>query len=107
MLPQEDAAKHMTSSLDLQREDSEHVRLVISANETRVNETDSLQSQTERSNWPLKWWIKVATWSIFGIIITMIFLKWGVPFIFEKVYLCSCFMMLFIVLSCFTFLLIL
>ncbi|XP_076923522.1 uncharacterized protein LOC143585662 [Bidens hawaiensis] len=85
MLPQEDAAKHMTSSLDLEREDSEHVRLVISANERRVTETDALQSQTERSNWPLKWWIKAVTWSIIGIIITVIFLKWGVPFIFEKV----------------------
>ncbi|KAJ0926628.1 putative SNARE associated golgi family protein [Helianthus annuus] len=87
MASQEDAAKHMTSTLGLEGEDSEHVRLVISSNETRVAEADALQSQTERSNQCLKWWIKAVTWSVIAIIVTIIFLKWGVPFVFEKVLL--------------------
>ncbi|MFS8002518.1 putative SNARE associated golgi family protein [Helianthus anomalus] len=87
MASQEDAAKHMTSTLCPEREDSEHVRLVISSNETRVAEADALQSQTERSNQSLKWWIKAVTWSVIAIIVTIIFLKWGVPFVFEKVLL--------------------
>ncbi|KAK9054811.1 hypothetical protein SSX86_025890 [Deinandra increscens subsp. villosa] len=87
MPSQEDAAKNMTSTLSLEREEGEHVRLVISSNERRVAEPDDLQSQTERSNHPLKWWIKVATWSIIAIIVSLIFLKWGVPFIFQKVLL--------------------
>lgn len=67
--------------------DSEHVRLVIS-NETRVTEADTvvLQPQTERSNRPFKWWIKTLIFSVIAIIVSIVLFKWGVPFIFEKVY---------------------
>lgn len=68
--------------------DNEHVRLVISDERSnRVAEADSLQPQTERGNHPFKWWIKTLTLSIIAIIVSIVFLKWGVPFIFEKVLL--------------------
>ncbi|KAI3770745.1 hypothetical protein L6452_01888 [Arctium lappa] len=86
MMPsQEDVAKH-SSVGGLAREDSEHVRLVIS-NERGTTEADAFQPRTERSNKPLKWWIKAVTLSIIAIIVTIVFLKWGVPFIFQKVLL--------------------
>ncbi|XP_024964062.1 uncharacterized protein LOC112504360 [Cynara cardunculus var. scolymus] len=86
MMPsQEDDAKHMSVG-GLAREDSEHVRLVIS-NERGTAEADTFQPRTERSNESLKWWIKTVTLSIIAIIVTIVFLKWGVPFIFEKVLL--------------------
>ncbi|KAI3676111.1 hypothetical protein L1987_85710 [Smallanthus sonchifolius] len=87
MPSEEDATKHNISSGGLEREDGEHVRLVISSNERSVAEGDALQSQTERSYRPLKWWIKAVTLSVLAITVTIIFLKWGVPFIFEKVLL--------------------
>ncbi|KVH16502.1 SNARE associated Golgi protein [Cynara cardunculus var. scolymus] len=86
MMPsQEDDAKHMSVG-GLAREDSEHVRLVIS-NERGTAEADTFQPRTERSNESLKWWIKTVTLSIIAIIVTIVFLKWGVPFIFEKSFL--------------------
>lgn len=76
---QEDTTKHMASTI----EESEHVRLVIS-NE-RTTEVDILQLQTENRDKRFKWWIKTLTFSIIAIILTILFLKWGVPFLFEKV----------------------
>ncbi|KAJ9536564.1 hypothetical protein OSB04_un000263 [Centaurea solstitialis] len=77
MLSQEDVAK---------QEESEHVRLVIS-NERETSEADGFQPRTERSNKPLKWWIKTVTLTVIAIVVSIVFLKWGVPFIFEKVLL--------------------
>ena len=85
MVSEEDVAKH-TSVGGLAREDSEHVRLVVS-NERGTAEADGFQPRTERSNKPLKWWIKTVTLSIIAIVVLIVFLKWGVPFIFEKVYI--------------------
>ncbi|KAL8205951.1 hypothetical protein R6Q57_009502 [Mikania cordata] len=87
MPSQEDAAKNIASTLNTEREDGEYVRLVISSNERSVAEADALQSQSERSNQSLKWWIKSVTLSIIVIVVSVILLKWGVPFIFEKVLL--------------------
>lgn len=65
------------------REDSEYVRLVIS-NEPRTAEADASQSQTltKRSS---AWWMKALMWCFTGTIILLVFVKWGVPFFFEKV----------------------
>lgn len=64
--------------------DGEHVRLVIS-NERNTVEAEP---QIERSNYrSLKWWIKTAILSIVAIVVSAVFLKWGVPFMFEKVLL--------------------
>ncbi|XP_071696965.1 uncharacterized protein [Rutidosis leptorrhynchoides] len=72
----------MTSS----QTDGEHVRLVVSNERTTV-EADTLQPQTERRNRPLKWWIRTFTLSFIAIVVTIVFLKWGVPFVFEKILL--------------------
>lgn len=85
MPSQVDITKHMATNGNLSMEDSEHVRLVIS-NE-RTTEAEILQLQTENRDTRIKWWIKAITLSIIAIILSIVFLKWGVPFLFEKVLL--------------------
>ncbi|KAI3448400.1 hypothetical protein Pfo_005065 [Paulownia fortunei] len=65
------------------REDSEYVRLVI-PNELRVIEADT-ESQTQSRKRSLIWWIKAIMWCSITIILLLIFVKWGVPFLVEKV----------------------
>ncbi|KAK6121249.1 hypothetical protein DH2020_045023 [Rehmannia glutinosa] len=65
------------------REDSEYVRLVI-PNGVRLPEADT-ESQTQSSKRSLKWWIKAMIWCSITIILLLIFVKWGVPFLVEKV----------------------
>lgn len=67
-------------------EDSEYVRLVISDEPITV-EADNLHSRTERGTKPLIWWIKALLLCFLSIIILLAFLKWGMPFLFEKVLL--------------------
>lgn len=67
------------------REDSEYVRLVI-PNELRISEPDTLESQSQARKSSLTWWIKAITWCSITIIVVLIFFKWGVPFILEKVF---------------------
>jgi hypothetical protein len=66
------------------RENSEYARLVMSS-EPSSAEADILQPQAEAKTKSFLWWIKVLLWSIVIIIFLLIFLKWGVPFLFEKV----------------------
>ena len=65
------------------REDSEYVRLVIS-DEPRLSDTLQPQAETKKS---FIWWIKAILWCFITILLRLIFMKWGVPFIFEKVFL--------------------
>ena len=78
----EEFEKH-TNTVQHTREDSEYVRLVIS-NETRATEAESLQPQTEAKR-SLLWWVKALVWCAVVIITLLLLLKWGVPFVFEKV----------------------
>ncbi|KAL0348168.1 UNVERIFIED_CONTAM: hypothetical protein Sangu_1044600 [Sesamum angustifolium] len=64
-------------------EDSEYVRLVIS-NEPGVAETDS-ESQWQSRKRSLIRWIKALLWFVITVIAVLIFIKWGVPFLAEKV----------------------
>lgn len=66
------------------REDSEYVRLVISS-EPRVINGDSLQPQSAQGTRSCRWWIKLMLWCVITVIASLAFLKWGVPFLFEKV----------------------
>ncbi|KAF2317251.1 hypothetical protein GH714_019056 [Hevea brasiliensis] len=69
--------------------DSEYVRLVIS-NEPGVAEpedTHLLQTEANARIKSLIWWIKALALCILLIILLLILLKWGVPFLFEKVLL--------------------
>lgn len=66
------------------REDSEYVRLVISS-EPRIADPDILQSQPQSRDASFIWWTKAIILSFITIILLLIFFKWGVPFLFEKV----------------------
>lgn len=66
------------------KEDSEYVRLVIS-DEPTAAEADRFQSQAEKKYKSLMWWIKAVLWCAFTILIILVFVKWAVPFTFEKV----------------------
>ncbi|XP_076893227.1 uncharacterized protein LOC143545184 [Bidens hawaiensis] len=68
------------------REAGEFERLVIPDNEDRI-EAESLQPQIERCNRPWKWWLKTVTLSIVSILVSILILKWGVPFVFDKLLL--------------------
>ncbi|XP_057469112.1 uncharacterized protein LOC130758275 [Actinidia eriantha] len=65
------------------RADSEYVRLVIS-DEPRLSDTLQPQAETKKS---FIWWIKAILWCFITILLILLFVKWGVPFIFEKVLL--------------------
>ncbi|XP_010245405.1 PREDICTED: transmembrane protein 64 [Nelumbo nucifera] len=68
------------------REESEYARLVISDNPS-TSEVEFLQPQVESRSKSLVWWMKALLWFCVLIIVLLIFLKWGVPFLFEKVLL--------------------
>lgn len=68
------------------REDSEYVRLVIS-NEPRLDEGVALQPRAETKYRSYIWWIKAISWCFIVILVLLVFVKWGVPFLFEKVLL--------------------
>ncbi|KAJ0010268.1 hypothetical protein Pint_32824 [Pistacia integerrima] len=76
----EDLEPHIHSSVNNVKEDSEYVRLVISS---EAGPTAEAQPQTRTKSFI--WWIKAFAFSIFLVVISLIFLKWGVPFLFEKV----------------------
>ncbi|KAD0780427.1 hypothetical protein E3N88_43726 [Mikania micrantha] len=83
----EEIAKRVASNetVHFATEDGEFERLVIS-DEVKV-EGDLLQPQIERCNRSWKWWIKAVTLSIFTILVSIFLMKWGVPFVFEKMLL--------------------
>ncbi|KAF6163431.1 hypothetical protein GIB67_029280 [Kingdonia uniflora] len=68
------------------REDSEYVRLVIS-DEPRITEVDYSQPQTGLRGRSFNWWVKVLSLGLVSVILIIISIKWGVPFLLEKVLL--------------------
>lgn len=74
--------KHENSKSE--KEDSEYVRLVIT-DEASTSGADLFQPPTETRKGDLRWWSKTIMWCSICIIIILIFIKWGVPFLFEKV----------------------
>lgn len=76
--------KHSNSGSHV-KEDSEYVRLVIN-DEPTVSETSfPLQPPPETRKRALKWWTNAFMWCIICIVVLLVFIKWGVPFLFEKV----------------------
>ncbi|XP_019191161.1 PREDICTED: uncharacterized protein LOC109185647 [Ipomoea nil] len=67
-----------------EKADSEYVRLVIT-DEPSTSGADLFQPPTETRKRDLRWWSKTIMWCSICIIIILIFIKWGVPFLFEKV----------------------
>ncbi|KAI3496575.1 hypothetical protein L1887_38940 [Cichorium endivia] len=68
------------------KEDGEYERLVVSS-EDNVEDHDALHPQIERCGGSWKWWIKVIALSVATILVSIISVKWGMPFIFEKLLL--------------------
>lgn len=82
----EETDKLNTNSGHNVREESEYVRLVIS-NEARLSEADILQPQAETRIKSFIWWFKALIFCVVNIIFLLVFLKWGAPFMFEKILL--------------------
>lgn len=87
----EELEKSHANSADLLTEGSNHVILDM-PNEARLPEMSNLESQSKSRKRLLMWWIKVAILCLVIIGILAIFLKWGAPFLIEKVFqpLCFC-----------------
>ncbi|CAN8266772.1 unnamed protein product [Cochlearia groenlandica] len=63
------------------REDNEYVRLVVSHEAAPAENV----SQTEWRRERLMWWLKALGLFVLALLLTLVFAKWGVPFVFEKV----------------------
>ncbi|KAH6772615.1 hypothetical protein C2S52_004580 [Perilla frutescens var. hirtella] len=66
------------------REDNEYVRLVIPS-EPRKSAPDILDSQSQDGKGSHLWWAKTILWCSITVIILLIFVKWGLPFLVKKV----------------------
>lgn len=66
------------------REKSEYVRLVIS-DEPRATEAEMLQPQAQSRIKFFWWWMKAFLWCFVIVILVLVLVKWGVPFVVEKV----------------------
>ncbi|KAF8394777.1 hypothetical protein HHK36_020992 [Tetracentron sinense] len=82
----EELGKHSANSGYHMREESEYIRLVVSNEPTMAN-VNILHPPAEARLKSLIWWIKALSWCVVTIIFLLIFLKWGVPFLLEKVLL--------------------
>ncbi|XP_075478031.1 uncharacterized protein LOC142519029 [Primulina tabacum] len=78
---QELDTKHASS---LVRDSSGYRKFVI-ANEIRIPEANTFESETQSGKKSLLWWIKAAVWCSILIITLLVFLKWGMPFLIQKV----------------------
>ncbi|GLU06086.1 hypothetical protein SLE2022_231490 [Rubroshorea leprosula] len=79
--------KYIPNSASHVGEDSERVRLVISS-EPRAAELDDIlqpHPHQEATDTTIIWWIKAIFIFILILILFLIFLKWGMPFLFKKV----------------------
>ncbi|KAK6159717.1 hypothetical protein DH2020_003098 [Rehmannia glutinosa] len=68
----------------VREEDSESVRLVM-PNELRTPEPDILESETQKRKRSLIWWVKAIILCLITVILLLVFVKWGLPFLVQKV----------------------
>ncbi|KAJ6847800.1 transmembrane protein 64 [Iris pallida] len=68
------------------REDSEYARLVM-PNETRTADVNALQPLGRTQYRSFNWWMKIFIGGFLLILLTIAFVRWGVPFTFKKVLL--------------------
>lgn len=66
------------------REDSEYARLVA-PNELRTADINSQQALEKSNSKSFIWWMKLLSCCLLLMLLAFIFVKWGVPFAFEKV----------------------
>lgn len=69
------------------REDNEYVRLVVGTTHEPSSppETVLSVSQSEMRTRNLIWWFKALGICALTLLLTLVFAKWGVPFVFQKV----------------------
>ncbi|KAL3635193.1 hypothetical protein CASFOL_019740 [Castilleja foliolosa] len=75
--------KDDNSSRSQIREDSEYVRLVIPSE--RILAEADIESHTQTKKQALIWWTKFVIWCLITLLLLLVFVKWGVPFLVEKV----------------------
>ncbi|XP_073119646.1 uncharacterized protein [Henckelia pumila] len=84
---------HSTQDLDIKlarsgsgqvRDNNGYTRFVI-ANEMRTPEANTFESQTQSRIESLMWWIKAVIWCSILILTLLVFFKWGMPFLIQKV----------------------
>ncbi|KAL3814583.1 hypothetical protein ACJIZ3_015851 [Penstemon smallii] len=84
MMPDSTEELQKNTGGQVRDESDEYVRLVI-PNEPRIHEHDTLESQTHSRKGSLAWWIKTIIWFSITLIVLLMFVKWGLPFLVEKV----------------------
>ncbi|WCJ41914.1 SNARE associated Golgi protein family [Euphorbia peplus] len=67
------------------REDSEYVRLVVPIEPRLPQQTHIVQDEAKPTARSFSWWTKALSSFVLTIVFLYFFLKWGVPFLFEKV----------------------
>lgn len=87
MPDKDELAKHTMDDISDRLDNSEYVRLVTSGL-AKTTEANGLAPRGRaRRLRSLMWWIKALILFCFAVLVTVVFVKWGVPFIFEKVLL--------------------
>ncbi|KAK9086070.1 hypothetical protein Sjap_026481 [Stephania japonica] len=79
-----EARKHSPKPEDHSAEESEYVRLFI-PNEPRITDASYVQGHGKSKYCSLAWWMRAFLWSLLLSIVVVVSLKWGVPFLLEKV----------------------
>lgn len=71
---------------ELQTMEDEHARLVL-PNESRIANFDSQQVVEKTTLRSYIWWMKILFFCFLLVVLSFVFVKWGLPFAFEKVLL--------------------
>ena len=66
------------------REDNESVRLVVVTHEAS-SQPETVSQSEEMQSRNLMWWFKALCLCALTLLLTLVFAKWGVPFVFQKV----------------------
>lgn len=69
---------------ELQTMEDEHARLVL-PNESRIANFDSQQVVEKTTLRSYIWWMKILFFCFLLVVLSFVFVKWGLPFAFEKV----------------------
>lgn len=77
--------------------DDEYSRLVIPGQNGTPDNASNAKAQPQfTKSGPFAWWIKFLFACAFSIILGYAFIKWGIPFLFEKVQNCVFFSFLYV-----------
>lgn len=83
--PLKEPREDTSGSVRHMREDNEYVRLVVGTPHEPSPPETVLVSQSEIRTRNLIWWFKALGICALALVLTLVFAKWGVPFVFQKV----------------------